>query len=170
MLRTAIFGVGLMTLASASVLAQRGAEDEVIDTTPQACVIVRRIDNTVVVDDKTVLFYMRGGDIYENFLKRSCPGLGRAKSFSYGVATGRLCSSDMITVFDPFSPEPGQTCGLGEFRPITVDRAAFLEAGPDAAARQPEVKTIDLPVEEAETPDEGADGAAQDNAKSRDQP
>jgi hypothetical protein len=167
MFRKAIFGVGLTALASSTVLAQRGAEDEVIDTTPQACVIVRRIDNTVVVDDRTVLFYMRGGDIYENFLKRSCPGLGRAKSFSYGVPTGRLCSSDMITVFDPFSPQPGQTCGLGEFRPITEERAGFLEAGPEASVTQPEVKTIDLPVEDADAQDAGAKPEADGDAESR---
>lgn len=170
MFRKAIFVVGLTVLASSSGLAQRGAEDEVIDTTPQACVIVRRIDNTVVVDDNTVLFYMRGGDIYENSLKRSCQGLGRAKSFSYGVATGRLCSSDMITVFDPFSPQPGQTCGLGEFRPIAQERAAFLEAGPDASVLQPEVKTIDLPVEDADAQDEDTEPEAQGNAESREQP
>lgn len=167
MFRKAIFGIGLTALASSSGLAQRGADDEVIDTTPQACVIVRRINDTVVVDDKTVLFYMRGGDIYENFLKRSCPGLGRAKSFSYGVTAGRLCGSDMITVFDPFSPQPGQTCGLGEFRPVTPERAAFLEAGPAASVSQPEVKTIDLPVEDADTPDEGAEQKAQGDAESR---
>src|SRR5690606_11243846 len=40
------------------------------DNDPTRCISTTRLDRTQVVDDETVLFFMRGGDIYRNRLSR----------------------------------------------------------------------------------------------------
>jgi hypothetical protein len=153
MLKKAICGIALtasVVAASDAARAQRSVEDEPIVRTPEDCVILRRIDRTEVVDDTTILFYMRGGEIYRNSLERTCPDLERVNSFSYRTSTNRLCSVDTITVFDPISNVPGFTCGLGDFRPITAEEAELLVIGPDAPDDGIEVETFDVPVEDAD--------------------
>src|SRR5690606_17824151 len=59
--------------------APRNADDEFFPRNPTRCISTTRLDRTEVVDNETVLFYMRGGDIYRNRLSRSCPGLEREK-------------------------------------------------------------------------------------------
>jgi hypothetical protein len=166
MFRKAICGIALTACAGMSsvcIRAQQGADEAFDERSRQDCVVLRRIGTTSVIDDRTVLFYMRGGEIYENRLDRACPRLGRAGRFSYSVATGRLCSNDMITVFDPFDPAPGVTCGLGDFRPILAEEAERLEQGPDPAEEEIEIETIDVPVEDADG------GAAEAGASDRDE-
>lgn len=162
MMRKAICGIALTAWAGMTcqtVRAQGGDADEAFDERAREdCVPLRRIDTTSVIDDRTVLFYMRGGEIYENRLDRACPRLDRAGRFSYRVSTGRLCHNDMITVFDPFDPAPGVTCGLGDFRPILIEEAERLEQGPDPAEQGIEIETIDVPVEDTEGTDSAPEG------------
>ena len=165
MLTKGICGIALTAcvgFASDSAQSQAGADEAFDERTRQDCIVLRRIDTTSVIDDRIVLFYMRGDEIYENRLDRACPRLGRAGRFSYSVATGRLCQNDTITVFDPFDPAPGVTCGLGDFRPILAEEAERLEQGPDPAEDEIEVETIDVPVEDAEGAGEEADASDRD--------
>ena len=60
-----------------------GAQDlEVIDAEPEVCLSMNRVSKTKVIDDRTILFYARGGDIYLNALEQNCPGLRRNGRFS----------------------------------------------------------------------------------------
>ena len=85
---------------------------------PQDCVALQSIQHTRVRDDRTIDFYMRGGEVYRNRLRNSCPQLGFEERFSYGTSLARLCSVDTIRVLT--SSGPGATCGLGAFQPIAT--------------------------------------------------
>ena len=94
------------------------------------CVSLMRVDRTDVVDDKNILFYMQGDEIYLNHLSRHCPGLNSRQAFMYQTSAGRLCDVDTITVLDNlgFGFSPGISCGLGRFYPITEEAAKELKA------------------------------------------
>jgi len=143
-----------MRLASASLLgllfvfpawaqdgetaAEESAEQAVgmlddFDREPVNCILASRIDQTKVIDERTVVFYMRGGDVYRNRLSIDCPRLVREKRFSYQLRTNRLCSVDYISVLERWgsSIREGMACGLGLFYPITEEEAEFLNMEPD---------------------------------------
>jgi hypothetical protein len=124
--RSAMFAIGAATaLASAPATSQRGDRDA---DEARDCITLMEIDRTRVADDDTILFYMRGGDVYRNELPNRCPTLDFEERFMYRVTTGRLCSVDVITVIDDvgFGFTPGASCGLGEFEPISEEEADEL--------------------------------------------
>jgi Family of unknown function (DUF6491) len=130
------------------------AQDEFLDRSPEDCISVNRIRNTEVLDDRTILFYMRGSRVYRNFLRDNCPNLGRSKRFLLESRTGRLCESDLITVLEQFSSrlDPGFTCRIGAFHPVTKAEAELMELDPDAATaieRSVEITPVELPEDEA---------------------
>ncbi len=93
----------------------------------ERCINTVRIDRTEVIDDRTVVFYLNGGDIYVNRLPHRCPGLRSRQAFMYKTTTSTLCSIDTIRVLDSFGGglRPGIGCGLGEFHPVspgTIDQ------------------------------------------------
>lgn len=112
-------------LAAASFpgMAQDDADDG-DDTAPEDmvnCVSLSRVDDTQVVDEQTILFYMNGNDIYRNVLPHRCPGLDSNSTFMYRVTTTQLCSVDVITLLEDFGSRfmPAASCGLGKFQPIS---------------------------------------------------
>lgn len=120
----------LVTLAAwAGALLPAYAQDGVLDRTPVECISVSRIDQTEILDDNTILFYMRGDEIYRNHLPRRCPGLERNERFSYRTSTSRLCDIDTVTVLEQWGArlQSGFTCALGMFHPITAEEAEELE-------------------------------------------
>lgn len=79
------------------------------------CLDADHIDHTVVVDDQTVLFYMRGGKIWKNTLQRKCPSLKFEQGFSEDIRGDEVCSNrQMIQVL-----QTGASCSLGAFTPYT---------------------------------------------------
>jgi len=94
----------------------------------ESCVSLTRIDRTRVVDERTILFYMRGGDIYLNRLPHRCIGLRRGKTFMYKTSLNQLCNVDIITVLDDigFGFSRGASCGLGSFQLIGEEAAKMV--------------------------------------------
>ncbi|WND01862.1 hypothetical protein QGN29_09895 [Temperatibacter marinus] len=88
------------------------------DTTKK-CINTRLIYSTRAIDDKTILFQMRGKNkFYLNEMKYKCPRLKFEDRFKYTLRGGtNLCSYDVITVIDSFMNSFG-SCGLGEFRKL----------------------------------------------------
>lgn len=78
------------------------------------CLPLYMIDQTRVLDDKTILFEMKNGAVWRNELPSACPGLKREDRFSYKTSIGQLCNLDLITVL-PAMGIPGPSCGLGMF-------------------------------------------------------
>ena len=61
-------------------------DDATFDRTPRDCVITQSIARTDILDDQTIIFYMRGKNVaYRNYLPKKCPGLKRWDRFSYQV-------------------------------------------------------------------------------------
>lgn len=87
--------------------------------TQERCINTRAISSTRVIDDKTILFRMRGrNQYYLNEMSRSCPRLKFENRFSYTLRGGtRLCDIDIITVLDNFM-NSWASCGLGKFRKL----------------------------------------------------
>lgn len=74
-----------------------------------ACIQSQFVDHTHAVNPSTVLFYMRGGKVFQNDLRGSCSGL----AFHGFVVTGHnseICGGQGITVI-----ETHQVCQLGKF-------------------------------------------------------
>jgi len=73
-----------------------------------------------VIDDQTIDFKMRGGDIYRNRLPNRCGGLGFEEAFSYKTSTNQLCSVDIIHVLSQTGGrlDTRGACGLGKFQKI----------------------------------------------------
>jgi hypothetical protein len=111
---------------------------------PLRCVRLSLIDRTEVIDDRTIAFFMRGGDIYINHLNRVCTNLYREKRFSYRTQTSQLCSSDYISVLENvgIGLSRGASCGLEYFVPSDEEEIAVLK-GEDLEA-EVTVEEIDL--------------------------
>ena len=142
-----IVGLAPVTATLADDLDQLGDE---------RCVTLSSISRTDVVDDQSVLFYMRDRTIYENQLPRRCPGLRSNRTFMYKTSLPQLCDLDMITVLynQGFGFSQGATCSLGRFHPISDDEAVALKAGerqPDVEQEPKEVPSAE--PEEIEKPD-----------------
>jgi hypothetical protein len=87
----------------------------------QNCVQIANIQQTKVVDDRTIDFNMRDGRVLRNTLPNSCPGLKINRSFAYKTSQSQLCNVDIITVVvQGAGPVRGASCGLGSFTPIEV--------------------------------------------------
>jgi hypothetical protein len=113
--------------------AKEAAEDpkaDNFDRTPTSCITLSNIKQTAIVDDSTILFYMRGGSkpTYRTRLAHECPNLEREGRFRYTTTMNRLCDSDLITVLEQFGAglRDGFSCRLGSFYPIPYDEAELL--------------------------------------------
>lgn len=109
----------------------RSLAQEEKDESVRSCISVTRIRNTRVVDDRNVLFYLRGSQIYHNILPRQCHGLSREGRFSFHVPTGNLCQLDSIRVLYSagLGLEEGISCQLGYFHKITKEDAEGIIEG-----------------------------------------
>ena len=117
-----------------------------LDAEGERCVNTRRISRTKVVDDRTIIFYMRGTETYVNILPRACNGLRRENRFSYQAQSSRLCDIDGIVVLYQMGTtlRAGANCKLGLFHPITREDAKAIIEGPQAPPANP------LPLPEPE--------------------
>jgi hypothetical protein len=82
-----------------------------------SCINLRDIASSEVIDNKTIIFKMRGKKYYKNELPHSCPRLGFQKSYSLRTSTTQLCSVDVIRVLENYGGglQEGVGCGLGKF-------------------------------------------------------
>src|SRR6185295_6259259 len=138
--------------------ASRADDDATFNRTPRDCVITQSIARTDILDDQTIIFYMRGKNIaYRNYLPKKCPGLKRWERFSYQVTAGRLCNIDLITVLEnsTFGPgfDRGFTCRLGDFHPLSPEDIASLRIEKEGGPRPDAVKTKPAEVPPATTND-----------------
>jgi hypothetical protein len=117
---------------------------------PVNCLSLARLRETDILDDQTVLFYMRGQDVYVNRLPRRCPGLKSAGAFSYRTSLTELCNTDVITVIRTFGStlSPGPSCGLGLFQPITREAIAALKEDPPEPEPEAVAPEIQPPAED----------------------
>lgn len=97
---------------------------------PRRCIDVRRLRRIETIGNHTLLFHMRGGDVWRNRLPRSCPGINRHSRYLYEPRSGRLCSLDVVYELrdEGFGFRRGAACPLGEFDHLTAEQAEALRA------------------------------------------
>ena len=136
---------GLLAGAQVATTSAWGQDDDVesFDRTPRDCVMLNRIRRTEVIDDRTILFHLRGGDVLRNYLPKTCPNLEREERFGYRTGTRQLCYIDTITVLER-GGVGGFTCELGRFYPMSPEDVVELREGPSGI----EATEIDVPDEE----------------------
>jgi hypothetical protein len=146
------------------VLAMATATTARADDAPSAaerCVNVERIDQTRIVDEHSILFFMRDHTVLQNVLPRACPSLRKEDRIAYDVVGGRLCANELVTqLVDVGTYARGVRCALGMFVPIGDDEVQRL-----LPKRSRHGQTTKQPVVEAQ-PAELPQPAARDPATS----
>ena len=89
---------GALCLSASAVAVAQGPGAE-----PEKCLNLNRIQKTEVIDDRNIIFYMRGGQIFRNQLSHRCSGLRKDNTIMYRPSLNRLCNLDFITVLRDFS-------------------------------------------------------------------
>ena len=102
----AIAALGLSICVSAD--AQPAAKSP-----PRVCLNLRDIDHTRTPDDRTIVFHMRDGKIWQNKLRSICPML-HTSPYSQVVYTDQVCSNQQFIRVE----QSGYTCVLGDFTPL----------------------------------------------------
>jgi len=102
----AIAALGLSICVSAD--AQPAAKSP-----PRVCLNLRDIDHTRTPDDRTIVFHMRDGKIWQNKLRSICPML-HTRPYSQVVYTDQVCSNQQFIRVE----QSGYTCVLGDFTPL----------------------------------------------------
>ncbi|HET6630882.1 MAG TPA: DUF6491 family protein [Woeseiaceae bacterium] len=118
-----------LTAAGISAAQEAGGEDtQSRDMNAKHCVRVQSIDQIDIVDSDTLVFRMRGDEVYRNELPYNCPGLQQGDTLMYRTTLGQVCDLDIVTVLEDwgFGFAPGASCGLGMFDPITEQIADEL--------------------------------------------
>jgi len=113
--------------------------DEVDDAKAERCILITRIANTHVLDDRRILFYMRGKKAYLNLLPHRCGGLGMQRRFMYETSQSQLCDLDTISVLYNRGGEFSRG-GAADSRARGDRRTAIAEG------RSPHELGSDLPV------------------------
>lgn len=151
MMRTLIASFLFSLIAAGPGLAEEQEDEDTIypddESVPSVkCIRPKMIKATEVIDNRNILFYMRGDKIYRNVLPRRCRNLDRIGAFSYPSTYGRLCNVDRIRLLG--SPggglSEGVQCRLGRFYPLTIEE---LEAVKIEAQRIEELGAEDLGIE-----------------------
>ena len=141
-------GVTMAAAMGVTIPAVAQDEDPVIDEADDStrkCISLRTVRSTDIVDDRNILFHMRGDIVYHNILPRKCNGLAREDRFSYRTTVGRLCSNDLINVLydDTFGMREGNACQLGVFYEMTREDAKAFK---DAPEPEPQAEPLPMPA------------------------
>jgi len=84
---------------------------------PRECVTLSRVTAQRIVDDHTI-YFQEGSRWFRNDINPACPGLKPRNAIRSRVTTNRLCSGDIVAVFDPAGGFEYGSCGLGRFTPV----------------------------------------------------
>ncbi len=100
------------------------ADEAASNSKLQECIKINRIDQTRIVDEKTVLFYYSKNEIYKSILPNACVGMQLDDTSTHKSSTNNLCAVDyiipMMRIGSSYVPRGG--CGLGKFE--RIDKAA----------------------------------------------
>jgi hypothetical protein len=83
------------------------------------CVPITQLRRSIVRSDRVIDWEVNGRQMYRTVLPQSCPQLGFEQRFTYSTSLTQLCAQDIITVLQGPSIQPGASCGLAPFQPIT---------------------------------------------------
>jgi hypothetical protein len=82
----------------------------------KSCLPLSSVRETIVRNDHSIDFVLKGGSVWRNTLPNRCPQLGFERAFSYRTSINQLCRQDVITVVAQYGGGMnGARCGLGLF-------------------------------------------------------
>ena len=100
--------------------AANAAKGDMVGDTQQ-CIRLSSIDETPVIDDKTIAVRMKGGGYKRIDLLNKCSGLKIQGGFSHATSTNDLCTTDPLRVLEPV----GSTWMIDKI--VTIDAAEYKE-------------------------------------------
>ncbi len=101
--------------------AAQAANGEAIGDTQQ-CIRLSYVDETPVIDDRTIAVRMKGGGGHKRIdLVNKCSGLKMQGGFAHSTSTNDLCTTDPLRVLEPV----GATCLIDKI--VTIDKAEYTE-------------------------------------------
>ena len=109
-------------LAFSAGLAVAPASAETDDKTQQ-CINLQAIDQTPVIDNKTILVEMKGNTYKRIDLVNRCSGLKIEGGFSHATSINKLCIQDTLRVL-----RSGGICMIDQIVDITEEEAIALKA------------------------------------------
>jgi uncharacterized iron-regulated membrane protein len=118
-LTATLAGLAMLLSSSALVLMSSAGSAQAPTAAPaNVCLNVRDIQRTEVQDDRTILFHMRNGKVWQNRLRQLCPMLKTSPWAQVLHGGDQVCANQQfIHVI-----QTGNTCSLGEFTPAPADR------------------------------------------------
>lgn len=111
-MKAIVIGCIAAVFAASAAFAQAPARTPAMHN--NVCLWTYRIDHTHLVDESTILFYMRGGKVWKNTLPAPCLGL-KFHGFAYVTMDGSICSNEQSI----FVLESHEVCMLGAFEPYS---------------------------------------------------
>ncbi|MFK7732819.1 MAG: DUF6491 family protein [Pseudomonadales bacterium] len=113
--------------------------DEFVDQdSGERCINLRRLDRSEVISNQSIIFHMRGDQIFVNRLRFRCPGLSRRDTIMFETRSSRLCNLDQVTVLNEFGGRfmRGASCGLGSFYPTDSETVDLLKGSIDKRGKR----------------------------------
>ncbi len=108
-------GLSLAILALSACSDDEPAPTDATTAGNGVCIQATAIDHTQIVDDRTILFFMKGGQSWKNTMHFDCPSLKIEDGFAFVTDFSEICSnSQTIRVL-----RSGSLCELGQFTPYT---------------------------------------------------
>lgn len=111
------------TLVIAAIFAGGGAMAAGKIGETQMCIDSQRINNTPIIDRRTILVQMRGPREYKRIdLVKECAGLQEGTGFGYSSSINKLCVQDTLKVLEV----AGGTCLIDKIVNIDETEAKSL--------------------------------------------
>lgn len=111
------------TVIAALAVSPALAETEDGEETTQQCIRLQYIDQTPVIDNKTILVEMKGNTYKRIDLRNRCSGLKLEGGFSHATSINQLCIQDTLRVL-----RSGGICMIDKIVDITEEEAKALKA------------------------------------------
>ena len=104
-------GITILLLAGVISADATAATDPAL---PRVCLNLREIQSTQVPNDRTMIFYMRDGKVWQNRLRTVCPMLSVSPWTQVIHGPDVVCSNEQFI----HVTQTGDNCVLGDFTPL----------------------------------------------------
>lgn len=119
--RNLLLGLAVLATALPATFIPAAAADKVGST--QMCIMSNYIEETPVIDNRTILVRMNPGRGYKRIeLETDCNTIADGKSLAFDTSVNRLCVQDTLNAHE----ESGHACTISKIITIDADEAQEL--------------------------------------------
>lgn len=114
-----------LTLGAVGLLAISAVSAQAADKVgaPQMCIMSNYIEETLVIDNRTILVRMNPGRGYKRIeLKTDCNTMADGKNLTFDTSVNRLCVQDTLNAQE----DSGHACTISKIVTIDADEAQEL--------------------------------------------